>query len=213
MVMNDNNRGQAVALWYALASPKMTRIVKKLAEPPARNKSRTAPQRKKSALPSSLDESLGYLLRRAQLSAFQEFSKFMDRFGLRPPQYAVLVLIGANQGLTQSAISAELGIQRANFVAMIDELQDQGLLERRRVAGDRRAFALHLTVAGEKLRHRAEKTHARYEAHLATRLGATQSTQLRTLLQKFVSISATSPPPSKHPTQSPPRPADRRRLG
>jgi DNA-binding MarR family transcriptional regulator len=167
----------------------MAKIIEKPDVPPVHKKLTAASRKTEPALTSSLDESLGYLLRRAQLSAFQEFSEFMDRFGLRPPQYATLVLIGSNPGLTQSAISAALGIQRANFVAMIDELQNKGWLERRRAGGDRRSFALHLTVAGEKLWRKSEKMHARYEAHLAGRLGASQSSQLRTLLQNFANIA------------------------
>ena len=94
---------------------------------------------------NSLDSSLGYSLRRAQLSTYRDFTSFMDKLEVRPSQFAVLVLIRSNPGLTQAAVSETLGIQKANFVALLDRLEERGLAERRKVGGDRRSSALYLT--------------------------------------------------------------------
>ena len=54
---------------------------------------------------AALDVSLGYSLRRAQMSTFAEFSEAMSSYSVRPSHYAVLVLVRTNPGLSQSAVS------------------------------------------------------------------------------------------------------------
>lgn len=43
-----------------------------------------------------------------------------------------------------------LGLDPSGLVASLDELEHQGLVERRPHPGDRRRYALHLTAAGRK---------------------------------------------------------------
>ena len=132
-----------------------------------------------------LEQSLGYTLRRAQLSIYQEFTVAMSSLEIRPSQYAVLSLIQANPGLTQSAICGILGIQKANFVALLDRLVERGLAERRKVSGDRRSSALYLTLEGKTFVRRMITAHRKLEKSLASRLGETKSRLLLSLLREF----------------------------
>jgi len=134
---------------------------------------------------SSLDESLGFAMRRADQTAAQEVSPVLARFNIRPPQYAVLVLIGANPGFKQSEIIQAYGIQKTNFVALITGLEELHLVERRRVEDDRRSFALHLTQKGIKLVREMQIAHSRVEKQIRTRLGDRRSSQLLKLLHDF----------------------------
>ena len=137
---------------------------------------------------AALDGSLGYSLRRAQLSTYREYDLFMARFDIRPAQFAVLTLIRANPGSSQAAISTALGIQKTNFVAVIDRLDSKGLTERRKLRGDRRPSALYLTRSGELFCEKLQVVHAKLEAHLASRLGVRRSRQFLKLLHEFASL-------------------------
>jgi DNA-binding MarR family transcriptional regulator len=132
-----------------------------------------------------LKRSLGFSLRRAQLSAYKEYGRFMDDLNVRPAQFAVLVLIRENPGFTQSAISLTLGIQRANFVALLDELERRGWVERRSSQKDRRSFALHLTKQGDTLIKQAIIAHSELEMAMSNRLGRQDAKLLLRLLDKF----------------------------
>src|ERR1700722_11148986 len=68
-----------------------------------------------TSLGGSLDGSLGYAIRRAQIHAYQMFAVFMHDLDIRPAQYALLVLIYENPGLTQSVAGIALGIEKANL--------------------------------------------------------------------------------------------------
>jgi DNA-binding MarR family transcriptional regulator len=133
----------------------------------------------------ALDKSVSYSLRRAQLSTYGAFSDSMEKFDIRPSQYAVLVLIRSNPGLTQSAICNELGIQKTNFVALLDKLEGRGLTERRKANGDRRSSALHLTADGEATVAAMEAAHDAMEKKLARRLGARRTRELLEHLHDF----------------------------
>jgi DNA-binding MarR family transcriptional regulator len=67
----------------------------------------------------------------------------MSPFDIRPSQFAVLVLIRSNPGLIQSAICTALGIQKTNFVALLDKLEARGITERCRAGVDRLHAAPH----------------------------------------------------------------------
>jgi DNA-binding MarR family transcriptional regulator len=135
---------------------------------------------------NALEQSIGYLLRRAQFSTYNEFSQTMEPFDLRPSQFAVLALIRSNPGLTQSAVCSALGIQKTNFVALLDKLESRGLTERRKLGGDRRASALHITHEGQDFVARMESAHAAMEGRVAQRLGVKRTRELMAVLREFI---------------------------
>lgn len=129
---------------------------------------------------------IGYRLRRAQLSVFQQFLSFFETLNLRPAEYSVLVLMEENPGRKQSEIAAALSIKRANFVALVDGLEKRGLISREVVANDRRANALYLTEQGTRFLADARDVHAKLEDDLVAKLGGTeQRDTLLGLLKKI----------------------------
>jgi DNA-binding MarR family transcriptional regulator len=118
-----------------------------------------------------LDHRLGYVLRRAQVAVFQDFFQAMGALDVSPAQYSALVVIERNPGLTQTQVADALGIKKANFVAMIKELERRGLARREAMPHDRRSFALHLTDKGEALARKLHVASDLHEAHLQEALG------------------------------------------
>ena len=72
-------------------------------------------------------------------------------FGLRAGAFSALALIGANPGCSQNELSRELGIDKSAVVALLDEFERRGLMNRTRGAADRRRHALFLTEEGQRL--------------------------------------------------------------
>lgn len=128
---------------------------------------------------------LGYWLRRAQVWAVSGFLETMQELDLRPTQFSVLIIINENPGIRQTEVCAALGLQKANFVPLLNELQRRGLAVRKAGVPDRRSSALYLTPQGATLLERANELHARWEAHITARLGTRGQEQLRELLQKL----------------------------
>ncbi len=114
---------------------------------------------------------VGYVLRRAQVAVYQDFARTYAEFDIRPVQYAVLTVIERNPGQKQTAVGAALGVKRANFVALCDELERRNLIVRRNIPNDRRSYALHLTPKGEALLKQLHEANAEHEARIAAALG------------------------------------------
>ncbi|HEV7276780.1 MAG TPA: MarR family transcriptional regulator [Devosiaceae bacterium] len=119
----------------------------------------------------SMQQVIGYRLRRAQLIVFKGFYEAFSELELRPAEFAVLALIADNPGRKQAEIAAALGIKRANFVAIINGLAERGLVERRQKANDRRSHALFLTDGGREFSVRMNEIQQELERDLVARLG------------------------------------------
>jgi len=83
-----------------------------------------------------LNGHLGYFARRAQLSIFQDFIRTLSIVDIRPAQYAVLVVIGANPGLPQITLGNTLGIERGRLVDVITDMHQYFFGRKVALAGD-----------------------------------------------------------------------------
>ena len=134
-----------------------------------------------------LNGQVGFLLRRVQAAVFGDFIASLGQLNLRPAQYALLEVVYARPGLKQSEVAAALGIQKANFVSLVNELEQQGLLRRSRSQADKRSYALYLEPAGTRLLKRARDSHYEQESRLAAQLGANGRDHLLDLLKRLAS--------------------------
>ncbi|KQS03868.1 MarR family transcriptional regulator [Sphingomonas sp. Leaf357] len=99
----------------------------------------------------ALSEFAGYHLRRASAVFAADFARALEGTGMRQVLFGILSVVAANPDINQGAVGRALGIQRANMVALINELVDRELIERRASKDDRRAFALCLSPAGQAM--------------------------------------------------------------
>lgn len=110
----------------------------------------------------------GYLLQRAAASALAELNQRLAPLGVRHAGVAMLMLVEAHPGITQSHAGRILDIQRANMVPFVARLEKLGVIRRRQVDG--RSQALELTGRGRMLLERARRVVAAHEAELIARV-------------------------------------------
>ena len=108
----------------------------------------------------------GYLLQRASAAALADLNRRLAPLGLRHAGVAMLMLIEARPGITQSQAGRILDIQRANMVPFVVRLETLGVIRRKRVDG--RSQALELTSRGRVLLERARRV---VQAHEGVLLG------------------------------------------
>lgn len=133
-----------------------------------------------------LSDHIGFVLRRAQLSVFQDFQQAVDGLDLTPAAYSVLVILGRHPGMRQNKLTDLLAIKPANCVTLINGLERRGLVVREKVKVSGRAVALFLTEDGQTVMADAD---SRVEAHMGRmrdRLGAEDAARLLSLLHKLV---------------------------
>ena len=100
---------------------------------------------------SSLQQLVGYNLRRAEVHMRQLVIRALADWDIRPPDYSALSLIAANDLVTQADLGEALNIKRPNMVSLIEKLEKRALVLREVHARDRRNHILTLTEKGEAL--------------------------------------------------------------
>ncbi|HEY7456200.1 MAG TPA: MarR family winged helix-turn-helix transcriptional regulator [Solirubrobacterales bacterium] len=129
---------------------------------------------------------LAFLLSQVGTYAAQRFAARIAAADLHPPLFRVLNAVDAAEGRSQHAIGEAIGAPPSRMVALVDELERRGLVERRPDPGDRRVRTLHLTPVGRKLLTRGRKLAGEHEAELAKGMSAAERKRLVALLQKIV---------------------------
>lgn len=127
----------------------------------------------------------GYAVRRFQIWIFQDFIRTLAAVDIRPTQYSVMTVIGANPGLSQMAVATRLGIERARLVHLLDSLERRKFLKRVKSKSDRRSHALHLTALGETSLAKFKRLAAEHERHVEEKLGKANRQRLLQILAGF----------------------------
>ncbi len=94
---------------------------------------------------------VGYVMKRAYHLLQSDASARLAPFGLRVTTYSALCIIIDNQDLRQSQLAETLSMERSNTVAVVDALEELGLVDRCRVPSDRRSYALRSTAQGRQV--------------------------------------------------------------
>ncbi|MBU6267887.1 MAG: MarR family transcriptional regulator [Sphingomonadales bacterium] len=95
-----------------------------------------------------LGDFVGFRLRRVQNHLSRNFAAVTSGQGLRSGLFSSLAIIEANPGISQIALSREVGQDKSVAVAIVDELEKLGWARRERSTTDRRRHALYVTDSG-----------------------------------------------------------------
>jgi DNA-binding MarR family transcriptional regulator len=132
-----------------------------------------------------LDGLLGYRLRRAQGAMHRDLMAAVASLDLTQKQAATLWLIHSNAGVAQVSVAAALGMDRATMMAIVDRLEDRGLVIRKRSSADRRRQELYLTPAGQNTLRKAKARIAKHEERFRSLFTAAEFESLLNALQKL----------------------------
>lgn len=132
------------------------------------------------------DQLLGPLIdllaRRLRSAAESELATF----GLRARHVIALTVLRDFGERSQSDLAQQLDIDPTNLVALLNDLESQSLVERRRSTTDRRRHTVMLTEAGVERLAAVERTLAGLERFMFSALNAKDQATLHTLLQRAV---------------------------
>lgn len=103
-----------------------------------------------------LEKSTYHLLKRAGQHAANLYVDKVGKNGLTQRQFAVLLAIDENSGLSQINLVALTGIDRSTLADLVGRLIAQGYVRRKRDKNDGRRNILNLTAAGKRALERAE---------------------------------------------------------
>ncbi|MBX6752273.1 MAG: winged helix-turn-helix transcriptional regulator [Micromonosporaceae bacterium] len=134
---------------------------------------------------SALARDLNFLLARANALALAAANTALAEHGLKPRSYSVLALAADDVLPTQRELAEFLRLDPSQIVAIVDELEKRGLVERHPDPSDRRANVVVATEAGRALFARAQKSTRAVERALKAAVPPEERERLGELLRQL----------------------------
>ena len=129
--------------------------------------------------------SVGFLISQLGFFSSKGFMEALEPVGIGPKEFLLMRFVDSAQGQSQQALAERLGVPPSRMVALVDHLEDSGLLERRPDPEDRRVRGLYLTRKGRGALERAAKIAIDHETRLCAGIDREEREQLIDLLQKL----------------------------
>jgi DNA-binding MarR family transcriptional regulator len=114
------------------------------------------PSRTVARPPEELLASATFLLKRLGFALKERATQAYEEIGLHPYHHAILLVLAEGSRETQGSIADALGYDRGQLVGLLDELEEHGLVERRRDPNDRRRHLVRLTPEGKRTLRRLQ---------------------------------------------------------
>ncbi len=127
-----------------------------------------------------------WLINQAAIPANRLVTEGLASVGVRRHHYALLTTLDEVGPGSQAALSDCSAVDRGDMVSTIDELVEQGLVERTPDPTDRRRNVVTITPAGRRLLRKLDRLVARIQDQLLAALSVDEREQLVLLLTRVV---------------------------
>lgn len=131
-----------------------------------------------------LRDELFFVMARASAVGSSRANKALATLDLKVREYSALAMACEEQPPTQRDLSRYLALDPSQIVAIVDNLQQRGAVERQPDPRDRRSKIVVATEAGRELRDTARGLSAAADDESLTMLSSAERRQLHTLLAK-----------------------------
>lgn len=126
-----------------------------------------------------------FLLAQLGAHAASQFAERLRVLDLAPSDAGILRLLRREAGLSQQELAAKLKIHPSRLVAMLDNLEKRGFVERRANPDDRRLYSLHLANGGEEVLGRIGRLAREHQQALLSTLNNEERETLAALLLRI----------------------------
>jgi DNA-binding MarR family transcriptional regulator len=147
----------------------------------------------KTGSKSAHPRSTAFLLAQVGAKAASLFAARLEQLELVPAHAGMLRTIAGNSGISQQALATMLGMVPSRLVALLDELEQRALVERRDQPGDRRTYALFLTEKGGRMMADLGRVARAHDDAVCGSLSASEREQLWSLLSRIADAQELTP--------------------
>lgn len=140
----------------------------------------------------TLENSLGFALRRGQLHIFQSLTKKLDTFHLTPVQFFALAVIEQRGAATQAELAQRLLVEPPRLVPLLNTLEGFSLIIRAANRDDRRTKSIYISNKGKTLMFLLNSVARHNDIASTSRLTDNERTELLRLLLKLCNKPASA---------------------
>ena len=131
--------------------------------------------------------SSGFLLARLGLAFKSRAIERIEQEGFEAHHYSLLAMLGEGARETQSTIADALDLDPSRLVALLDSLEERGLVIRQRDPHDRRRHVVNITQEGKRQLQRLRSITRRLEDEFFAPLTDDQRDEFHELLLRLAS--------------------------
>jgi len=139
-----------------------------------------------ASIPLSLADQVGYLLSKAHLRVHTRANEALEPLDLTVKHYGLLTLLVHEGPVSQGRLGEVMKIDRTTMVALIDDLERAGHVDRTRNPEDRRAYALAATASGKRVQGKAATLMKQVYDETLSPLSAEDRRELRRMLRAII---------------------------
>jgi DNA-binding MarR family transcriptional regulator len=143
-----------------------------------------------------MTQRVGFLLAQLGRAVTRQYRCALSPIGLKPRETQALLRLRDDGAMSQQALGGALDIDASNLVALLNDLEAESLISRRRDAEDRRRHVVEVSKRGTKLLCEVERAAAEVEDQFFAALDEDERVALQGLLAR-VARSTDVPAPAE----------------
>src|ERR1700679_1465365 len=97
-------------------------------------------------------DSLGYQIGLLSRLLDRRLQEILKAFGIAPGQFAPLVMLFEQDGLTQAELCRRINVEQPTMANTLQRMERDGLIRRKGDAADKRRVLVHLTPRAREMR-------------------------------------------------------------
>lgn len=120
------------------------------------------------------------------------FKKFMKDFdlpdGINPTHGIAMMILHHNDSMSMSQLSTALNLEKGSFTTVANKLLNNGYIQSKRCASDKRKYLLSLTPKGQEFTNSFRSEHSKFINNLFSDLDNERKDLLMTSINNMISI-------------------------
>jgi len=136
----------------------------------------------------SLSDNIGYLVTAAYRERLDQATAGLTPVGIEPRHFGVLAVVDREGPCTQQYVATALGVSAPAVLPLIDDIEAERLVNRKRGTTDRRTYDLTLTARGRSRLADAVRVIESVQADIVAQIGVDGNRELQRLLRIVVGI-------------------------
>jgi len=133
----------------------------------------------------SLDGTLGFQLRCAQLAVFRDIIAGFRDIPVTIVQFSALTVIKDNPGISQAGLASAIEVDRPRIVPVLDAMEARGWTVRKTGESDRRVRRIHLTEEGGRILSVLQERFNEHQRRMEQRLSGMELNMLMIALRRL----------------------------
>lgn len=134
----------------------------------------------------NIDDCIGFITSKAAKNLADEFNRRLQEHGITRVQWIALFYIGKSDCVFQKELSNLMNIKESSMVRLIDRMEKEGFVIRKKQEHDRRITMIILTEKGKKFREKVLPLGNEFQENATKGISTEELKIFKRVLEKMV---------------------------